>query len=91
MAGAEEMVGPDDREAHRVLVSVLDAACALLLRTGAKQARVRGNEEHSVLRIHTEPMNVNGPWIVQFGTGRRCLIVTATADRQDGKDRYGKD
>ena len=50
VARAEEAVGPDDGEAHRVLVTPCNAL-GPTARLGPKQPGVGGNEEGAVLRI----------------------------------------
>ena len=59
MARSEEVVGSDNREAHRVLIAVPDALRSVGSTGRTEEARVRGDEECPVLRVHSEPVDVN--------------------------------
>jgi hypothetical protein len=59
VAGAEEAVRADDREAHRVLVAAADPLRFPLVRLDPVEARVSGDEESIVGRIDAQAMDVD--------------------------------
>ena len=79
MAGAEEAVGPDDSEAHRVLVAATDPLGPPVAGFDPVEAGVRGDEERLVGRVDAEPVHVH-----RSGVGARRLIATTDEDPQCG-------
>ena len=92
MAGAEEVIGTDDGEAHRVLEAVADALRAAGIARRAEEASVRGDEERAIRGIETESVNVDLPGVVGPGRGAGLgRFIAARGDhrskRENGKQR----
>jgi hypothetical protein len=80
---AEEVIGTDHGEAHRVLCPIPNALGPALVIRRPKESRVRGDEEGAIVWIQPKSVNVNRAAEVRTSARGSGVTVPAAAGRDD--------
>jgi cytochrome c5 len=85
------MVGADDGEPHRVLMTLAHPLCYLLALGHAIEAPMRGYQECAVARIDTQAMDMRGTIIAgRECRGAVCPVVTSAPQQREKADRRNR-